>query len=84
MFSYEENVRAILQCFFSQSKDELIEGAVKSIMAIKQEPAIIYPTNPIAVPQPQVVPLPYTPITTTPATIPAPQITCKVEENGTK
>ena len=56
MFSYEENVRAILECFFSQSKDELIDGAVKAIMNIKQEPVV---TNPI------VVPLPYYPDTIT-------------------
>jgi hypothetical protein len=66
MNSYEENVRAILQCCFSQSKDELIETAVKAIVAIKPEPITINPVNPITVPQPQVVPLPYTPITTSP------------------
>ena len=66
MNSYEENVRAILQCCFSQSKDELIETAVKAIIALKQDSIIINPANPIVTPQPQVVPLPYTPITTTP------------------
>ena len=44
--SYEENVRAILQACFSQSKDEIIETAVNAIIAIKQEPVIINPTNP--------------------------------------
>ena len=66
MNSYEENVRAILQCCFSQSKDKLIEAAVKAIIALKQDSIIINPANPIVTPQPQVVPLPYTPITTTP------------------
>lgn len=32
---YEDNVRAILQSCFSQSKDEIIEVAVKAIMAIE-------------------------------------------------
>lgn len=50
MLSYEENVRAILECCFSQSKDELIDCAVKSIMAIKQEPVIINPFDPAIVP----------------------------------
>ena len=43
--SYEENVRAILQCCFSQSKDELIEAAVSAILALKPSPVFI--------PQPQ-------------------------------
>lgn len=43
--SYEENVRAILQCCFSQSKDELIEAAVSAILALKP--------NPVFIPQPQ-------------------------------
>jgi len=34
---YEENIRAILECNFSQAKDELIDNVVKSILAIKQE-----------------------------------------------
>ena len=38
MLSYEENVRAILECCFSQSKDEIIESAVKAIMALNCEP----------------------------------------------
>lgn len=70
MFSYEENVRAILQCFFSQSKDELIEGAVKSIMAIKQEPVVVNPINPTTVPLPY---YPYPNITNPNIT---PYITC--------
>lgn len=44
--SYEENVRAILQACFSQSKDELIETAVKGIVALKQEPIVINPSDP--------------------------------------
>lgn len=48
MNGYEENVRAILQCCFSQSKDEIIETAVKAIVALKQEPIVVNPTpNPI-------------------------------------
>lgn len=43
--SYEENIRAILQCCFSQSKDELIEVAVSAILALKP--------NPVFIPQPQ-------------------------------
>ena len=45
--SYEENVRAILQCCFSQSKDEIIENAVKAIVALKQEPVVINPISPV-------------------------------------
>ena len=82
--SYEENVRAILQCCFSQSKDEIIETAVKAIVALKQDSITINPANPIVTPQPQVVPLPYTPITTTPLTpvINSPIITCEAKDNG--
>ena len=47
MNSYEENVRAILQCCFSQSKDEIIENAVKAIVALKQEPVVINPISPV-------------------------------------
>ena len=82
MNSYEENVRAILQCCFSQSKDELIETAVKAIVALKQDSITINPANPITVPQPQVVPLPYTPITTSPVVYDT--TTCEVKVNGTK
>lgn len=67
--SYEENVRAILQCCFSESKDEIIDRAVKCIMALKQEPVVVNPISPAIIPQPQVVPLPYHPITTTPTVI---------------
>lgn len=45
--SYEENVRAILQACFSQSKDELIETAVKAIVSLKQEPVVVNPISPI-------------------------------------
>ena len=34
----EENIRAILECNFSESKEELIDIAVKNIMALSQEP----------------------------------------------
>lgn len=47
MNSYEENVRAILQCCFSGYKDEIIETAVKAIVSLKQEPVVINPINPI-------------------------------------
>lgn len=81
MNSYEENVRAILQCCFSQSKDELIETAVKAIVALKSEPIVVNPTpNPI---DPGFY-HPFPPITTSPAIISAPEITCEVKGNGTK
>ena len=76
--SYEENVRAILQACFSQSKDELIEVAVKAIIALKQESIIINPTNPINPTVPHPVPFPYYPTPDTPF---SPVITC---ENSTK
>ena len=44
--SYEENVRAVLRCCFSGFKDEIIETAVKGIMALKQESIVINPINP--------------------------------------
>lgn len=84
MNSYEENVRAILQCCFSQSKDELIETAVKAIVALKQDSITINPANPIVVPQPSVVPLPYTPITTSPAIIYNDTKASRDLTNGTK
>jgi hypothetical protein len=76
MCSYEENVRAILQCCFSQSKDEIIENAVKAIVALKSEPILVNPApNPIDPGFYQ----PFPPITTTPATMPIthPIITCE-------
>lgn len=52
--TYEENVRAILQCCFSGYKDEIIETAVKGIIALKQDSIVInpittptYPYNPV-------------------------------------
>ena len=69
MLSYEENVRAILQCCFSESKDEIIDRAVKCIMALKQDSVVVNPISPAIIPQPQVVPLPYYPITTSLAII---------------
>ena len=76
MGSYEENVRAILQCCFSQSKDEIIENAVKAIVALKGEPIVVNPApNPIDPGFYQYFP----PITTSPAVVPHPIITC---ENG--
>lgn len=72
--SYEENVRAVLQACFSQSKDEIIEVAVKAIIALKQESIVINPINPITPPMPPSVPLPYY---TTPNTPISPTITCE-------
>lgn len=81
MNSYEQNVRAILQCCFSQSKDELIETAVKAIVALKTEPIVVNPApNPIDPGFFQ----PFPPITTSPAIISAPVITCEDKENGNK
>ena len=81
MLSFEENVRAILECCFSQSKDEIIENAVKCIVALKCEPVVVNPApNPI---DPGFY-RPFTPITTSPVTIPAPIITCEAKENGNK
>lgn len=37
---YEENIRAILESNFSQAKDELIDIAVKNILAIKQDRSV--------------------------------------------
>ena len=34
----EQNIRAILECNFSEAKEELIDIAVKNIMALEQEP----------------------------------------------
>lgn len=45
--SYEENVRAILRCCFAGYKDELIENAVRAIVALKQEPIVVNPISPI-------------------------------------
>ena len=74
MNSYEENVRAILQCCFSQSKDVIIESAVRAIVALKSEPIIVNPApNPI---DPGIY-RPFPPITTTPIDVPnTPIITC--------
>ena len=75
MLNYEENVRAILQCCFSQSKDEIIESAVKAIVALRCEPIVVNPApNPI---DPGFY-RPFPPITTTPAEMPigTPVITC--------
>jgi hypothetical protein len=68
--SYEESVRAILQCCFSQSKDELIESAVKAIVALKQEPIVV---NPITTPTYPIMPYYTTPDITPNVT---PHITC--------
>lgn len=76
MSSYEENVRAILECCFSQSKDEIIENAVKAIVALKCEPIVVNPApNPIDPGFYQ----PFPPITTTPVNTPIthPIITCE-------
>ena len=74
--SYEENVRAILQCCFSQSKDEIIEIAVKAITALKVGPVVV---DPVTTPTYPIMPYyttPDTPITTTPA------IVCGDKDNG--
>lgn len=76
MNSYEENVRAILRCCFTGYKDELIENAVRAIVALKQEPVVV---NPITTPTYPIRPYyitPDTPITTTPA------IVCGDKDNG--
>ena len=74
--TYEENVRAILQACFSQSKDELIETAVKAIVSLKQEPIVINPINPVT------PTYPYNPIIYTDKTLgDYVKITC---ENSTK
>ena len=59
VMTYEENVRAILECCFSQSKDEIIDKAVSAIVAIKPEPVTI----PVPV-SPNSVELPYRPFVT--------------------
>ena len=79
MNSYEENVRAILQCCFSQSKDEIIETAVKAIVALKQEPVVVNPISPSILPYQH-----FPPITTSPAIVPMSEITCEVKGNDTK
>lgn len=59
--TYEENVRLILECCFSQSKDEIIDKAVSAIIAIKPEPVTIpVPISPTSNP----VELPYRPFVT--------------------
>lgn len=69
--TYEENVRAILQACFSQSKDEVIENAVKCIMALKQDPIVI---NPITTPT-----YPYNPVIYTDKTLEDyNKITCEI------
>lgn len=75
MNSYEDNVRAILQCCFSQSKDEIIENAVRAIVALKGEPIVV---NPAPSPIDPGFYRPFPPITTTPTEMPigAPVITC--------
>jgi hypothetical protein len=83
MLSFEENVRTILQCCFSQSKDEIIENAVKCIVALKCEPIVVNPAlNPIDPEFYQSFP----PITTTPAEVPitTPVITCTASAEDLK
>ena len=75
--SYEENVRAILQCCFSGYKDEIIETAVKGIMALKQEPIVVNPVDPNPF---KPCPMPYYTTPNTPTITPG-VITC---ENSTK
>jgi hypothetical protein len=71
--NYEESVRAILKCCFSQSKDEIIENAVKAIIALKSEPIIVNPTTTPTYPIMPYYTTPDTPITT-------PVITCEVKD----
>lgn len=81
--NYEENVRAILQACFSQSKDELIETAVKAIVSLKQEPIVINPIDPNPFkpcPMPYYTPnIPTTPLT---PTIAPGVITCENSTNS--
>lgn len=51
--TYAQNVRAILECCFSQSKEEIITTATNAILALKSEPVVVdpittptYPTYP--------------------------------------
>ncbi len=83
MNSYEENVKAILRCCFSQSREDLIETAAEAIVALKCEPIVVNPApNPIDPGFYQ----PFPPFTTTPAKVPNgyPIITCKDKESGTE
>ena len=74
--TYEENVRAILECCFSESKDEIIDRAVKCIMAIKPEPVTIPTPNPTELPyRPFVTPY-YTDPNSPPSPL-GPTIYCK-------
>lgn len=83
MLDYENNVRAILQCCFSQSKDEIIESAVKAIVALKCEPIVV---NPAPSPIDPGFYRPFPPITTTPTVMPinAPVITCTMATEDLK
>ena len=83
MLDYENNVRAILQCCFSQSKDEIIESAVRAIVALKCEPVI----NPMPNPIDPGFYRPFPPITTSPAIVPltsTPTITCEMTAEDLK
>ena len=74
--TYAQNVRAILECCFSQSKDEIITTATNAILALKSEPVVI---NPVTTPTYPITPYyttPDTPITTTPG------IVCGDKDNG--
>lgn len=74
--SYEENIRAILQCCFSQSKDEIIEIAVKAIAALKVGPVVVDPVSTPTYPIYPYYTTPDTPITT-------PVITCETKKGVT-
>ena len=67
MSSYEDNRRAILHCCFSQTKDDIIENAVKWIAALKCEPIVV---NPAPSPIDPGFYKPFPPITTSPGTAP--------------
>ena len=64
--NYEENVRAILQCCFSGFKDEIIENAVKCIVALKCEPVVIKPIDTTPVTPVMPAPMPIIPTPTYP------------------
>lgn len=51
----EENIRAILECNFSGTKEELIDIAVKSIMALSQEPTVTSTDKPMTMVYPTIV-----------------------------
>lgn len=73
--TYAQNVRAILECCFSQSKDEIITTATNAIVALRPEPIVVSPTTTPT--------YPITPYYTAPDTIPltTPVITCETKDS---